>query len=679
MAPEEPFISFERGIDREDPRTAIVKGGYDNASNIILWNLTQGGTHPVALKAEQKLDSLITWSSGNTIFFEPFTFNTYVKPTLTFLTHILMADDTGAAWRYDTGSPGTQTIVRRGFETTNKYWTPMVYDNWLLTFNGIDAPMKYGQHFLTSNVEARPFLFPLGSKPVTPCGAAIANETWTFTGGTSGFVNDASVPGGGSRVHTQSVKLDASGTAKNVFTAKNLNAGPDPYGGTPFGLTVDFVNFQVFKAAGGAANLLIDFQTTDGTDYFRFTQSVSSSASWQQFSLQLNSSATVGAPNWNNITSVKFTSSDGVNVVYVDDLYLLYGNAPPALQVATLHKTRVVGGGAPTNGSTVSALGTLFWSRAGFPDEYPAANNTPVPAGVHGLSKANKINALKEFSGSVVIGTPHALSSFTLDAAGNPVIGMITNEHGCDSHRGMVETPNGALVFPWQRDFFVIRSTWRSYGSHKIATLLSNMALSEPHPNFTIGVWDEATKTIRFWFREGSSPTATTNGVVLDYVRAQELGEGVWPSTMTQLADYVTPAYVSGARLVLYSRNNGPNIYQMEQLTTGSLTSSIELPWVSRVGSDKLVKWLGLIVPYASTNGVDVFIRYASHPDQFQTASYGTKIQTLPATPGFSEQARVLFGQVSRWCQVKFQTTTPAGMEIFPPIELIAVPTARVP
>lgn len=678
-SPEEPFIEFDRGIDREDSRSDIRKGGYDDAQNIVLRCPPQGGTHACAVLRDIDLDALITWQPGNAIYVVPYTFSTFVSNVLSFSTHLLRVTDLGNVWRYDSGSPGTETLVRRGFTASQKYWTHAVFDTFLLTFNGRDAPMKYGQHFLFAN-EARPFLFPIGSKPISPLGAAITDENWTH-GATSGFVADASVPDGGSRVHTQSLNVKATENSFNSWTvAHDLLAGPYPYGGTDFSAT-DSMVFQISKAAG-TGNVRIRFGNDAGTAHFEFTQSVTGAAGWQTFSLLRSTAVTTGAPVWSNIKRVTYFNDDATNQVYFDDNYMLYADAPPALQVATFHKGRIVGGGAPTAGGTNSTLANLYWSRALFPDEFPVANATTVSGGTQGLTRANQVNAVREFGPSVVVGTPHSINSFTFDSAGNAQLLSITNEIGIDSHRAMVETPNAALMFFWQRGIYVMRSTWRAYGSGKVNNYLNNLWLDEPW--WTSGCFDEKTQTIRWWFREktpgGSDPTKTTKGIIFDYIRAQELGEGVWPATTTQLADQAIPAIVNSQREVLYTNLDKQGVTRMGVTSGGALTCSISLPWMARAGKDKLTKWQGLIVPYATANGgtVKVFARYASHPQQFDSAVF-TLIQTLPTGPGMAEQARVLFGSTSRWIQVKLQTEVADGMEIFVPIEMIALPTARVP
>jgi hypothetical protein len=509
-------------------------------------------------------------------------------------------------------------------------------------------------------------------------GAPIADETWVH-GGTSGFVNDSSVPGGGSRVHTQSLKVAIS-TNSNVQwgTAHDFRTGPFPYGGTDFA-TSDYLITQVFKAAGGAAaNVRIRFGDTADANFFEFTVSITGSASWQTIRVLRSTAVTTGAPVWQTIKKVTYFNDDATNEVYFDDSYMLYANAPPAFQVATYHKNRVVGGGAPVAGSSIApALATLYWSRVNFPDEFPPANTLVVSGGTNALSRANQVTAIREFGASCMVGTPHSIVAFTLDQNGNPQQQTVTNEHGVDSHKAMIETPNGALMFPWQKALYVIRATWRAYGTGKIAHLFKDLWLDEPW--WTHGVFDEKTQTIRWWFREkplgGSNPTQTTTGVVFDYVRAQELGEGVWPGTMTQLADYPIPTYVNGQREVMYVAFNSQDITRMGVNTTIRPSSSVTFPWMALEGKDKLSKWLGCIIPYKSTSTVAVAIRYASHPQDFDTAAY-TTVQTLPASPTISEQARVLFGTTSRWAQVKLTST---DMEIYPPVELIAVPTKRVP
>src|SRR5690242_13089037 len=104
------------------------------------------------------------------------------------------------------------------------------------------------------------------------------------------------------------------------------------------------------------------------------------------------------------------------------------------------------------------------------------------------------------------------------------------------SPRAISETPSGSLLFPWQHGMYILRQTGRNYVSQKVAPIFNNVWLDEPW--WTLSVKDEKTKTIRIWFRERfdedeSDPTGTTNGIVFDYVRAQDSGAAVWPSRMT--------------------------------------------------------------------------------------------------------------------------------------------------
>jgi hypothetical protein len=676
-APEEPVESFERGIDLDSPRTAIKKGGYEDAQNMLLACESGGAQHLCTVRLDAELDSGITWPAGNVRWFAPYTFSTFSAGTLTFSSHLVIARTDGSVHRYDTGSPGTTTLVRRGLSASQDYWTHATYDQWVLTFNGRDAPMKYGQHFLFADQnEARPFLFPLGSKPITPAGPAIALEAWTF-GGASAFVADASVPGGGSRVHTSSLLVSPSQNAFNSWTsARNFLSGPQPYGGTDFAGT-DFFVFQYFKSAT-AGNIRVRFGDDAGANYFEFTVSTITTGAWTTAALLRSSATTTGAPNWNSIKRVTVFNDDAVNNVHVDDFYMLYANAPAALQVACEHKGRVVGGGAPIAGSASSpALSTLFWSRANFPDEFPAANNQIMSGGFSSLAKTNQITAVREYQDSVIVGTPHTIFAWTVGTDGSPSKSVVTSELGIDAHRAIVETPAGSLLFTWQRGIYILRATGRGYASQKVASLLKSLWLEEPW--WTVGAIDERTKTVRFWFREktNGNPTKTTKGLIFDYVRAQDLGEAVWPSTMTQLADYATSAYVNGLREVLYGRLDSNDIFRLHATSSGTLTSYVRLPWMSREGSDRLVKWMGLVVPYAATSPVTVRLRTASNPEQFEGATF-SDILALPATPGVAEPARVLFGSTARWVQVEFRATA-FGFEVFPPVEMIAVPTKRVP
>lgn len=174
--------------------------------------------------------------------------------------------------------------------------------------------------------------------------------------------------------------------------------------------------------------------------------------------------------------------------------------------------------------------------------------------------------------------------------------------------------------------------------------------------------------------------TSTTGGLIFDYVLAQESSEAIWPSRMTQLADWAVPVYLDGERVVLYTKSGSNQIWILGGDDTGTLTSYIDLPWMSRLDDTKVAKWLGLIAAYASTVPVDVYVRYANNPGEFDDAVF-TLRGTLPANPTISEGARIGFGGSTRWVQVRFQADTlnGGGFELFPPVHLIPVDTQRIP
>lgn len=686
QVPGEGIQSFSKGVNRDAPRTMLPDGYYEDADNMVLYSKKHGGQHLATMLGQSVFDAAVVWPGSTAhAWLSPYTLSTISGGVLTFTSHLLYVTKgtagsaNSAFYRFDPGSPGTNTLVRRGFQG-GQNWTHTLYDELLIVMNGRDAVMKYGQPFLpfTNNPEARPFLFPLGSKPISPMGAALDQEVWTHGAGGS-FVADASVPDGGSRVHTHSLFVAANTTTTLTWTGgstRDFNAGPVPYGGTNFATTDEF-HFSYYKAAT-AGSIRWRFETTAGVNYFEYTQVVLSTGTWVEQTVLRNTFTTVGAPNWNSIARISFTNLDAANNVYLDDHFMMYADNPPDFQVATTHKGRVVGGGAATEqGVNVSALSSLYWSRANFPDEFPAANTQVIAGGLRTLARASQITACREYQDSVLVGTPCSIFSWTIGTDGLPSRTNITTEIGIDSQRGLVEIPSGSLMFPWQRGIYLLRSTARTFASAKLGSDLEPDLLE---PWWTHAAVDERTKTVRFWWRE-TGDTACTAGVIFDYNRSALEGEPVWTGAIegtSEMADYTSPAFVEGESVVLVTALTATNIYVMSDVgATSGHTSEVVLPWMAREGKDKVTKWLGCVIPYAATSPVLVDIRYASHPQDFTDAKF-TNLLTLNASPTIGQQARVLFGQSSRWAQVRLRATA-YGFEVFPPIEMIAMPTYKQP
>ena len=678
----QPFQSFGKGINRDDPPTVVPEGHYEDASNMLLYSDTSG-QHMATMKKDVLLDEDVTWPDGNLYWFAPFTYSTYNATTgvLAFETHLLMQRSTGQFHRYDPGAPGTNTTVRRISSSlgASQLTIHFVYDQWLIILNGRDAPQKYGQHFrFDGQGHETPYLFPLGSKPVSPLDPSITGETVTFTG-TSAFVADASVPGGGARVGTHSVLIGPSDAMRITFTtARNFLTGPTPYGGTNFANT-DFFQFQYYKAAD-AGGITVRFYKTYNTVYRTYSSTTSTTGAWTLESVVRTGTDTGGFVDADMaaITDVEIISSDAANDTYIDDMYFLYANAPPAAQVGTAHKDRIILGGVPTAGvNDDPALSTLFWTDAEKPDEFPSTNTQIIAGGSQSLSRTNRIAVLREYGDAVIVGTQNSIFAWTIGTDGVPSRSVITTETGIDSPRAISETPSGSLIFPWQRGFYILRQTGRNYVSQKIQPLLRDIWLEEPW--WTVGVRDELTKTIRFWFRERldeDDPAVTSNGLVFDYVRAQDSGAAVWPSRMSQLADYATEAYVDGVREVLYCKFNSQQVWRMHVQEGGTLESSITLPWLGTQGRDKLTRWTGINVPYAATADVRVFARYANNPGEFLDAEF-EELQQLGQNPDIRDPAHVPFGRSAKYIQVKFQAQE-YGFEIYPPLTLVAAPRPAI-
>jgi hypothetical protein len=677
---------FARGLDRDNPQSQIKTGGYDDAQNIILLG-TNSGKHPTTVGVDSVLDPVVTWPTGNPVWAAPFSYSTYDSgaKTLTLSTHLLVQRTTGQMHRYDAGSPGTVTTVRRGFVGTNLQTNGFVYDKWLITLDGRNPVMKYGQHFLwNSQNENTPYLFPVGSRPLSPLTGTTNGETWVQTG-SNVFVADASVPLG-ARVGTGSLELFHGGGNNSRLnytfsSAVDLTLAPAPYGGRTFAATDSLVvSYIGASATQTTGNARIRFLDSTLTKYFEFTIALGGidNTAWHTYNLLRSAATTTGAPNWNAISYIQFFNDDVAREIYVDDLYFLYSDAPPPAQVGVSHKDRIVLGGAPIIG-LVPSLGTIVYSNAQAPDNFANAgiNNTQnISGGFESLAKVNQITALREYQDSVIVGTPSAIFAWTVGSSGTPAKSTISTEHGIDSHRGVIETPNGSLVFPWQHGYYILRATGRQFIGSKIQPFLTNMATDDP--SWTMTVLDEATKTIRSWFREGLAADHVSNGVIFDYVLAQETAEPVWSSKMTQMADWAVPVYINGNRLILTLRAGDPQLYVLGGTTTGTLTSYLTLPWMGGGDDTKATKWMGVDVSYASPVQLDCYVRYASNPQEFASATFSLR-RSLPANPGVTEQARVLFGGTTRWAQVKFQATTLAsgGFELFPPVRLIPVPTDR--
>ena len=409
-------------------------------------------------------------------------------------------------------------------------------------------------------------------------------------------------------------------------------------------------------------NTFLYLGDTAGTNYFQLNADAwgIGGEGWNEVSVLKSAFTTVGSPDWGNIAQVMFTldATSGTVEMTVDDLYMIYADdyVMPPVQFLSNWKNMVIGGYAQDYKS-----GVVFSPVSG-PDEYDPNALIYVDE-----NDGTNITGLYPYYDLFLVFKDNSVHTLSVRLTGitypDFVFGLkrVTNEHGCSSHRALVEA-GGKIFIPWRGNIYQFEGFGTVKISYRVDPTLTDFAPTYLHNMQGIPY---RFKNIVYWFWTPSGGTTNTSGIIYDY---QEKAFIPWSGDVVHGAETV---FENGTEYALTANGTGEILHQHAGTTFDgtSISTVIPMPWVSAGAPHGAVSWREVQIPYDSgTGNMIVQYRTANHPREFDTATWHTA-GTIDMSVA-DEYGRVWIGERSRWLQLRVTNDAGSFITLYWPIAL---------
>jgi hypothetical protein len=566
-------------------------------------------------------------------------------PTLT--ANYIAIGQNGIAYRVVvSGGTATFTQIRAGLtpNLSEKFWSHLQLENYLIACNRVDGHFKWdGHNFI-----------PLGAKMISDMEP---DETWT---------NGTAVTTAGQfREGTQGQSRQSTGTPVTItrtITDTNFLTGlllADNYDTTgPSVARIHFFLYVPTAANVDTTNTFLRFGNAADTAYFQAAASL-----WgpltnglNEISIGLDKFVATGAPVWTDIDKITFSfDTTGATMTFVvDDLYIRYSASEtmPAAQVSAELKNIYMAGDGTTDRSN------LYFAKANAPDQFDPLAFLSIKA-----NDGSNITGAKKYYNQVFLTKETSCHSLSVDIAGTIYPNYrwdrieITTQHGCTSHRGIVEYDR-QLYLPWRNQIWVYNGT----GTEKISDIVDPTLSDINYTRLTQVVGAPYNKLNQIWWAyPGTGDTDNDNCIVYQTDTKGFLDRA------GQSMNWLLNIFVSGEEILLSAGPTGRVLQQDLGATfDGADINFVVRPqFVSGEAQDMVKCWIEGMVEYARVaNGGNFTVDYriADHPSQFNTASWVTAATIDMGTAGDQSFGRFFIGEPSVWIQVRITGTTPLAL-----------------
>lgn len=233
---------------------------------------------------------------------------------------------------------------------------------------------------------------------------------------------------------------------------------------------------------------------------------------------------------------------------------------------------------------------------------------------------------------------------------------QLTKEHGCDSHRGIVEAAGNYYLW-WKGQLY----RYKGVGTERVSYLFDPPSDAANGP--TIASVNNARayqvvgsslrgRNICLWSYPDGSETENSHAIILDYIEnGVTFVEGMSAATAMTLRDD------AGVESLLTSTYTG-RILEQDKGTTfdgTDIPGRVTLPWMHF--QDRMVSWHEAHVSYDTQTSGTLLVEYriARHEREFDAAVWVQAAEIdMSAT---AEYGRVPLGEIAPWCQLRVRTT----------------------
>lgn len=561
--------------------------------------------------------------------------------------HAYISTDNGATW----------TSVRRGLTASSTlWWSHCQIGDYLVIGDGTNAVYKWDG----SN------LLPVGAKLIADMDSGEA-ALWT------GETVDTSAL----REGNASMSITSSGaTVDMVYTpAANFNAvtgllvardyASDKAPGTDFyhfkveftGTgTLDTTNTRVLLTDGDTDTLNFPYTTWDSDRVGTAMPTPPLVGTFYDVYLPALGGTEGGTFDASNIDTFTFSIDTSVGTLQAnfDDFYVIYAATMPASQIVAAWKNMLLG----------AQDSDLYFSPPGAPDEFDTVDTSVV---VVDANDGTEITGLHPYGDYMLVpkdNSVHILAvafrnllypdfDFTLQ--------RVTTEHGCSSHRAMVEQA-GRVYMPWRGNIY----GFAGVGTVKVSEI-ADPTLTNLEPTrlrYIVGARLHDLNQL-YWWWPPSGGNQNTLGIAYNTVQQ------AWLPIVGQSVALAETVYQGEVQYLLTAGYTGRVTHQNDGATWDgtSITRHYALPWVSAGRAAPVVSWREIDVPYdhQASGSLIVEARTADHPEEFDAASYATVATIDMSASTYSGVIPIHLR--APWVQFRFRTVA-AQFALYWPITI---------
>ena len=566
---------------------------------------------------------------------------------------VVQADGVVNKWLISGPTVTTLMLASVGIaaSTDTEWFASVQTEDYLVFFNPTAGNWKYdGTNFL-----------PLGAKIINNCQAT---TDWTVTGDAANIATSATAAFGTASLTFDALLLNEEGTMIYDPTTLDVDTG--------ILLAKDYTEADRFcfwfrcddVSTLDTTATLCRIETSSGND-FDFPLSAwtdedgtvitPADNTWHRVELVISDGTEAGTYDHTSVDLVEWTwNTDGTGgcSVFLGQVYMQYASASvmPGCQVAAVWNNTLITAKDTTN------LSDLHFAKAGGPDQYSSLAFIPVDA-----EDGHDITALHRFYNQVFIGKQNSIHSLGGSIAGtiypnyNFEIVDITTEHGCDSHRAVVESEN-TLRFPWQDRFYEYNGTGTKLmpGFYRKTT----SDFEETRLYQKQGAYHKTTDMI-WWSFPGNGDTDNTHLIKYDSRNGGFIGPIEGSEGLDLNVLYV--GYESDRETLIGIDGAGDIMNLVDSSATDfdgtAIVALVTLPWTSAGLPRQAKHWGDIYLNFLNQSSGSITLQYrvADHPRAFSGASYvsaGTFDQTTAENLGWLH-----IGEVSRWIQIRIRTS----------------------
>jgi hypothetical protein len=362
-------------------------------------------------------------------------------------------------------------------------------------------------------------------------------------------------------------------------------------------------------------------------------------------------SATFNAGAINTFTWTIDTSA-GTLRMNVDDCYVCYASRMPACQIVRSYKNMVL----------AATKSDVYYSATGAYDQFDGITTSVA---VVDENDGTDITGLHEYIDKMLITKENSVHIMDVQFRNllypdyDVTVNRVTTEHGCSSHRSMVEA--AGKVWMWWRNNL---HAYSGIGTNKMSELVDpTLADIEPtRLQYIVGsrLHDE---NQLYWWWTPAGGTENTNAIAYNVVHQS------WLPIVGTEAALAEGVYENNVAYLLTADYDGRILEQNTGTTWDgdTITRFLATPWISAGRPHPVVSWRKLVVNYETQTSGSLIVeaRTAEHPREFTAASYGT-IATIDMS-ATAEYGGITFHKRAPWIQFRFRTVG-AQVSLFWPI-----------